>query len=75
LSISGRLENYGRTAAKFNAQRNLIIQDKNMSGAMKKFKLSQLDKIMADFFDKIMQGIDDMDLEVREPFFNFNRGD
>ena len=75
LAISGRLENYGRTAAKFNAQRNLIIQDKKMSGQMKKFKLSQIDKLMATFFDKIMESIDDMDLEVREPFINFNRGD
>lgn len=75
LYISGKLENYGRMAAKFNTDRNLIIQDKKMSGAMKKFKLSQIDKGMANFFDVIMQGIDDMDLEVREPFFNFNRGD
>jgi len=75
LDISGKLENYGRRAAKFNTDRNLIIQDKKMSGAMKKFKLSQIDKGMANFFDVIMQGIDDMDLEVREPFFNFNRGD
>ena len=42
---------------------------------MKKFKLSQIDKLMATFFDKIMESIDDMDLEVREPFINFNRGD
>ena len=75
LAISGRLENYGRTAAKLNTQRNLIIQDKEMSGQMKKFKLSQIDKLMATFFDKIMKSIDDMDLEVREPFINFNRGD
>ena len=75
LAISDRLENYSRTAAGYNAQRNLIIQDKKMSGQMKKFKLSQIDKLMAIFFDQIMESIDDMDLEVREPFIDFNRGD
>jgi hypothetical protein len=62
MAISPTLESIGRKIQSINQTRNLIINDKAMSGTAKRFKIDQLESQLSLLFKSVMDYIDDQDL-------------
>jgi hypothetical protein len=69
--LSPRLEQYSRIISQYNKERNRIQNLPNMSGEQKKVNIDLIEKQVGQIFDKIMNELENMDLQVFEPMIKF----
>jgi len=71
LYISPLLESMGKQVSELNKKRNLIWQDKTMSGERKLELKNQIEEQSAVLFDRIMAALESRNLQIFKPIFGF----
>ena len=70
-ALSPKLEQYSRIISQYNKERNRIQNLPDMSGEQKKINIDLIEKQTSVIFDKIMNELENMNLQVFEPMIKF----
>ena len=71
MALSPILEKYSRMISEYNRQRNIIQNAPQYSGETKKIMIDQIEGQVSKIFDKIMNELENMNLQVFEPMIKF----